>query len=97
MTLTTAPILWSPVPGEELLVIAAQSGKNSVIAAFHKLADGRYRVASTLLLRGERGPLVLGFNGYVRKRLSWAICWDCPSESGNVTYRDDNRVVITQK
>lgn len=97
VTLTTAPILWSPVPGEELLVIAAQSGKNSVIAAFHKLPDGRYRVASTLLLRGERGPLVLGFNGYVRKRLSWAICWDCPSESGNVTYRDDNRVVITQK
>lgn len=97
VTLTTAPLLWSPVPGEMLLVFTAQSGKDALVAAFHRLPDGRHRVASTMVFEGEKGPIALGFNGYVRRRLSWATCWDCPAESGNVTYRDDNRVVITQK
>lgn len=96
-TLTTSPLLWSPVPGEEVLVVAGRAGKHSFIVAFHRLPGDRYRIASSLLLKDERGPVVLGFNGYIRKRLPWALCWDCPGESGNVTYRDDNRVVIIQK
>lgn len=96
-TLTTSPLLWNPVPGEEVLVVAGRADKHSFILAFHRLPGDRYRIASSLLLRDEPGPVVLGFNGYIRRRLPWAICWDCRGESGNVTYRDDNRVVITQK
>ncbi|MCC6556505.1 MAG: hypothetical protein IT372_26400 [Polyangiaceae bacterium] len=96
-TLTTAPLLWNPVPGEEILVIAGKAEKDSFIVAFYRLPGDRYRIASSLLLKSERGPIALGFNGYVRRRLGWATCWDCNGESGNVTYRDDNRVVITQK
>jgi hypothetical protein len=95
--LTTSPLLWSPVPGEEVLVVAGRAGKDSFVVAFHRLPDDRYRIASSFVMKNEKGPVVLGFNGYVRRKLQWAICWDCPAESGNVTYRDDNRVVITQK
>ncbi|MGK3988558.1 SUMF1/EgtB/PvdO family nonheme iron enzyme [Sorangium sp. So ce136] len=96
-TLTTSPLLWNPVPGEEVLVVTGKSDDDAFIVAFLRLPGDRYRIASSLLLKGEPGPLALGFNGYVRRRLSWATCWDCRGESGNVTYRDDNRVVITQK
>lgn len=97
VTLTTAPLLWSPVPGEELLIVAGRSAKDAFIVAFYRLPGDRYRIGSTMWMKGERGPVVLGFNGYVRKKLSWATCWECNGESGNITYRDDGRVVITQK
>lgn len=96
-TLTTSPLLWSPVPGEEVLVVAGRADKHSFVLAFYRLPGDRYRIASSLILRDEKGPVVLGFNGYIRKRLPWALCLDCPGESGNVTYRDDHRVVIVQK
>lgn len=95
--LTTSALAWNPVPGEQIVVVAGRAGKDSFVVALHRLPKDRYRIASTLVLKDERGPVVLGFNGYVRKRLSWASCWDCRGESGNVTYRDDGRVVITQK
>jgi hypothetical protein len=96
-TLTTSPLLWNPVPGEEILVLAGRAGSDSFVVAFHRLPKDRYRIGSVFRMKGEKGPVVLGFNGYVRRKLSWSTCWDCPGESGNVTYRDDNRVVITQK
>lgn len=96
-TITTAPLLWNPVPGEEILVIAGRAQKDSFVVAFYRLPGDRYRIGSSFLMKDERGPVVLGHNGYVRRKLAWATCWDCPGESGNITYREDNRVVITQK
>lgn len=96
-TLTTSPLLWSPVPGEEILVVAGRADKDAFVVAFYRLPGDRYRIGSSLWMKGEKGPVVLGFNGYVRRKLAWATCWDCNGESGNVTYRDDGRVVITQK
>ncbi len=96
-TLTTSPLLWNPAPGEEVLVVTGKSDDDTFIVAFLKLPGDRYRIASSLLLKGEPGPIALGFNGYVRRRLTWATCWDCRGESGNISYRDDHRVVITQR
>ncbi len=96
-TLTTSPLLWNPVPGEEILVIAGKAQKDAFIVAFYRLPGDRYRIASSFVMKNEKGPVALGFNGYVRRRLTWGVCWECRGESGNVTYRDDGRVVITQK
>ncbi len=96
-TFTTQPILWSPVAGEEILVVAARAQKSSFIVAFYRLPGDRYRIAASLLLKDEKGPILLGENSYIRKRIPWGLCWDCRGESGHVSYRDDNRVVITQK
>jgi hypothetical protein len=94
---TTMPLLWNPVPGEEILVVAGRAQKDSFIVAFYRLPGDRYRIASSFILKNEKGPIVLAYNSYVRKKLTWSHCWDCRGESGNVTYREDNRVVITQK
>ncbi len=97
-TLTSSPVVWSPVPGEELLLVTGQSSQNrSFIVAFHRLRGDRYRVASALIMDDEPGPVALVWNQNVRKKLEWAIAWQCPGESGNITYREENRVAITQR
>jgi hypothetical protein len=94
---TTQPVLWNPIAGEEILVVAGKAQKRAFIVAFYRLPGDRYRIASSFIMNDERGPIALAYNNYVRKRMSWSTCWDCRGESGNVTYREDNRVVITQK
>jgi hypothetical protein len=94
---TTQPLLWSPVPGEEILVVAGRAQKSSFIVAFYRLPGDRYRIGSSFILENEKGPIALGYNSYVRKRLGWALSWEGRGESGYVSYREDNRVVITQK
>jgi hypothetical protein len=95
--LTTSPLLWNPLPGEEILVVAGAAGDDAFVVAFYRLPGERYRVGSSLVLRKEKGPIVLGYDGSVKRRFSWATCWGCPGESGLVAYRDENRVVVTQE
>jgi hypothetical protein len=97
VNLTTAPLLWNPTPGEEILLVTGIAGDDSFIVAFYRLPGERHRIGSSLVLRKERGPIALAFNGYVKRRLSWATCWECPGEWGNIVYREENRVVITQE
>ncbi len=94
--MTTAPIIWNPAPGEEILLVTGQSAKNSFIVAFHRLPGGRHRVGAAMIMKDELGPIVFAYNPYVRRKLQWSICWQCSAETGYVTYRSDNRVVITQ-
>ena len=95
--LTTAPVAWSPVPGESLIVVAGLAGDDSFIVAMYRLPGDRYRIASSLVLKKDAGPVVLAYDRSVDKRLEWSTCWQCPGESGRITYRDDGRVVITQE
>lgn len=96
--LTTSPMIWNPVPGEEILLVIGRSGeKTSFIVALHVLPGGRHRVGNALVMEGEVGPVAIVYNPYVRRKLHWTSCWECYGEVGNITYRDDNRVVITQK
>ncbi len=96
--LTTSPLMWSPDLGEEILVIAGLGGAgSSFIAAFHRLPDDRYRLASSFVLKDDTGPIVLAFNGWVKKRLEWSTCWGCTGEEGAVYYRKSRRVVIEQR
>ena len=43
------------------------------------------------------GPVAVVYNLNVRKKLEWAIGWQCLGDTGNITYRDEHRVAITQK
>ena len=95
--LTTSALMWSPDLGEELLVIAGKSASgSSFVAAFYRLPEDRYRVASSFVLERNAGPIVLGFNGYTRTRLTWSTCWGCLGEEGAVIYRKNRRIIIEQ-
>jgi hypothetical protein len=94
--LGTGPLLWNPAPGEEILLVTGQSKKDSFIVAFHRLPDDRYRVGAAMLLENELGPIIFSYNANVRRKLQWAICWGCYAENGDIHYREENRVAITQ-
>ncbi|MBW2452983.1 MAG: SUMF1/EgtB/PvdO family nonheme iron enzyme [Deltaproteobacteria bacterium] len=97
MRMTTAPTVWNPVPGEKIVLVTGRSERDSFIVAFHRLSEDRYRVGAALIMKDEIGPVVFIYNPYVRRKLHWATCWECYGATGNITYRIDNRVVITQK
>jgi hypothetical protein len=96
-TLTTSPLLWNPAPGEEVVVVAGHGAKDSFIVALYRLPEGRYRLASSLLLVNDTGPFVVAYNTEVRERLLWSSCWKCEGEGGAISLRDGRRVVIVQK
>lgn len=95
-TFTVNPVRWSPTFGEDLLVFCAKSRVGSWVAAVWVLPDGRYRHASSFLLREDPVALTLAF-GDARRVLTWSSCWNCGGEHGAVTYTDENRVLITQR
>ena len=97
-TLTTSPLLWSPMLGEELLVLAGLGSSGSAfVAAFYRLPNDRYRLASSFVLKNEPGPIVLGYNGWTQNRLTWSTCWGCLGEEGLIIHREASRVVIEQR
>jgi hypothetical protein len=94
---TVTPLLWNPDIGSEF-VIATGRAKNelSFVVALLVIADNQYRVVSSLILRGEPGPVALAYSNDIRPRLHFSGCWGCPGENGKILYRKPDAVVITQ-
>lgn len=99
-TVTSDPIMWSPVAGTDLLVVTGKSKGGAFVLALHRLQDGsseRYRLASSMIFANEQGPVVLAYQGNIRREIVWSMAWGAAGEGGAVTYRDDHRVVIVQR
>ncbi len=92
---TTSPVTWNPVPTEEVVVVALRAKATSLILAFYKLPHDGLRLASSLVLKDEAGPVVLSYTSFNKKRVTWSTCWDCPGEYGAVELRDGRRIVIS--
>jgi hypothetical protein len=94
---TTTPVLWRPIGEEEVVVVAVKAKKDVIIAALYHLPDKSYRIASALVLKDERGPVVLSYTQFQPNRVSWTTCWKCRGEEGYVTLRDRKRVVVVHR
>jgi hypothetical protein len=92
---SAAPILWSPEPGRQVLVVAAHGKTASFVAAWWVLPEGGYRLASTFVMLGEVAPVALAYRS-TERTLWWTSCWQCPGETGHVSIREDHHVVIVQ-
>ena len=92
---SSAPILWSPEPGRQVLVVAAHGKTASFVAAWWVLPEGGYRLASTFVMLGEVAPVALAYRP-AERTLWWTSCWQCPGETGHVSIREDHHVVIVQ-
>ena len=94
-TFTPQPVLWSPEPGAQVLVVVGRAKEGSFVAAWWPLGDGRYRLASTFVMLGEVAPVALVYRQPGRT-LWWTTCWRCKGETGHLNLRDDHSVVIVQ-
>jgi hypothetical protein len=95
ITFSSQPLLWSPEPGQQVLVVAARGKAVSFVAAWWVLPAGHYRLASTFVMMGEIAPVALAYRP-AERTLWWTSCWQCPGETGHVSVRDDHHVVIVQ-
>ena len=96
ITVSTAPVLWSPENGAELLVLTGRSKSAAFIVALYPLPNEKYRLASYFLLLGDLSPVALAYDSHRRQELIWTACWGCAGEQGSVRVRDDHHVVIVQ-
>ena len=96
LTFTTQPVLWSPDPGVEVLVVTGRSKTASFVLALYPLPSGKYRTGSYFLMLGDVAPVALAFNPGKRRELQWTTCWGCAGETGGVSFREDRRIVIVQ-
>jgi hypothetical protein len=95
ISFTSQPVLWSPEPGQQVLVVAARGKAASFVAAWWLLPGGNYRLASTFVMMGEIAPVALAYKP-AERTLWWTSCWQCPGETGHVSVREDHHVVIVQ-
>lgn len=94
---TSAPLLWSPERGVELVVLTGRSNRNSFVLAFYPLPGGGFRLASSMLFLRDVSPMVLAYRASSRRELLWTSFWGSRTDEGYVSWRDDKRVVIVQK
>lgn len=94
--LTTQAVTWTAVPNEEVVAMALKAKGAALLLAFYKLPGDRYRLASSLVLKEEPGPVVLVVSNFNKRRIGWSTCWECQGESGAFELRDNRRIVIVQ-
>ncbi len=97
LVVTGEPILWSPEPGTEIVVATGRSKGGAWVVALHRLADGKHRLASSMLFVNEQGPVALAYQPNIRREIVWSMAWGAAGEGGAVTARDDHRIVIVQR
>ena len=93
---TTQPLVWSPEPGQQVLVVTARGKTASFVAAWWMLPDGGYKLASSFVMLGEVAPVALAYRP-AEHALYWTSCWLCPGESGHVSVREDHHIVIVEE
>lgn len=96
MVFSTQPLLWSPDPGVEVLVVTGRSKTASFVLALFPLPSGKYKIASYFVMLGDVAPVALAYNPGRRRELQWTTCWGCSGETGGVSFREDRRIVIVQ-
>ncbi len=94
---TSAPLLWSPERGVEIVVLTGRSKYHSFVLAFYPLPGGALRLASSMLFLRDVTPMVLAYRASSRRELLWTTFWGSRTDEGYISWRDDKRVVIVQK
>lgn len=94
---TVKPLLWNPDIGTQIVVASgAADAERAFVVALLVVGDDEYRVASSMILRDEPGPVALAYSNDIRPRMHFSSCWGCPGENGKILYRKPDAVVITQ-
>ncbi|MDD9932597.1 MAG: hypothetical protein OXT09_03295 [Myxococcales bacterium] len=85
-------VLWSPVRGEQLLVLSGAVERGALVAVLHVLADGEYKHAASTVVHEEDTSIALGVSEEHRGQLIWTTCFDCPGEGGAIVWGEDAQV-----
>lgn len=91
------PFAWSPATGEEVWVVAGQSGESSLIAVLYVNPDQSFHHAASFVFAEPQTPIAILRTPPERAQLLWSTCWSCGGENGTIEYGEDARIVIAQR
>jgi hypothetical protein len=77
----TAAFSWSPVRGEELVVLNGDSQTGAALVAYYPSASGP-RFAGSFVTKDEHSPILLAYKTDTRDELLYSTCWGCGGEGG---------------
>ncbi len=87
-------LAWSPVHGDEVLVLSGDTPNGALLIAVYPLRDGSYSLIGSLQSAQEHAPFVVGYKPDAPKELLFSTCWGCGGEGGAISAGEDARIAI---
>lgn len=77
----TPAFAWSPVAGEELVILSGDAQAGAALIAFYPTEQGP-RFAGSLVTKDEHAPILVAYKSDTRDELLYSTCWGCGGEGG---------------
>lgn len=90
-TITPSVFTWSPMPGEEIVVVAGHVGEAVLLAALYP-HQGKWIHGASTLLHDKDSSVAIGARADEPESLVWTSCWGCYGEGGRLSIGADRRV-----
>jgi formylglycine-generating enzyme required for sulfatase activity len=90
-------LLWSPMHGEQVGVVAGDTPDGALLVAFHRDASGAPTFGASYLTRNEHQPILIAYKPDVPREVLFSTCWGCGGEGGALELGPDARVRIVPR
>lgn len=90
-------LLWSPVHGEQLGVVAGDTPGGAMLIVYYREASGSPLFGASYLTRGEHEAILVAYKPDVPREVLFSTCWGCGGEGGAIELGPDARVRIAQR
>jgi len=93
-TLAPSAFTWSPMTGEQILVMTGHVKDGGVLLAALYPHEGKYLHGASTLLYERDSSVVVASREDSPTSLLWTSCWGCFGEGGSLRLGSDNRVTF---
>ncbi len=92
-----AALAWSPIHGEDVVIISGDTPEGALMVAAHRLGDGSLSLIGSFETRGEHNAIVLAYKPDTPREVLFSSCWGCGGEGGALVLGEDARIVIAPR
>jgi hypothetical protein len=91
------PLVWRPVRGEVVHVLAGDTPRGALLVAYYPLPDGKAQFIGSYETAGEHAAIVVAYKVDTPGELLFSTCWGCGGEGGAIQLGSDGRIHIVQR
>lgn len=88
---------WSPVHGEDVLVVAGDTPKGALLVVAHRLADEKLKLIGTFETANEHTAIIVAYKADAPREVLFSSCWGCGGEGGAIVFGEDARIQISPR
>jgi hypothetical protein len=87
----TAAFAWSPLPGQNLVILSGDSPAGAALIAYFPAREGP-RFAGSFTTRNEHVPILVAYKSDTHDELLYSTCWGCGGEGGALRLDEAQRL-----